>query len=267
MCLQKKAWLKKLSKEALEHRAVNHPYLVQFSNGTLPNFRFAVADFAQQYGFYSSRFINMLAAVIARLPSKKHRNVLLGNLHEESGHYEEAELNQLEQYGIKKDWVHDIPHTELFENFRLRVTDGIPQIPLSEEALVWYEMLSGVLLHGPTEEAVGALGLGTEHIVSSIYPYIERGLQSLPDLGLADYCFFPVHTLVDDNHTESLNQVALDFANTDEERRRLRHGVMKALNLRAAFWDGLLERAIKGPESSFINNAQEGVRNDSLSIN
>ncbi|MFA0811951.1 iron-containing redox enzyme family protein [Microbulbifer epialgicus] len=264
---RKTAWLKQLSEEALEHRAVNHPYLIQFAEGSLPNFRYAVGDFAQQYGFYSSRFVNMLAAVIARLTSRSHRNVLLENLEEESGHYDETELNELERHGINKSWVRNIPHTELFERFKTRVTKNVPHIPQSEEAVVWYEMLSGVLLHGPKEEAIGALGLGTEHIVSAIYPYIEKGLKTLSDLKLADYCFFPVHTLVDDNHTESLNQVALDLAGTEEGRRHLRYGAIKALNLRAAFWDGMLDRAIKGPDNTFINSAQKGVGNGSIYIN
>ncbi|WP_020414913.1 iron-containing redox enzyme family protein [Microbulbifer sp. SSSA007] len=266
MSFQKTAWLKQLSEEALSHRAVHHPYLLRFANGDLPNFKHAVGDFAQQYGFYSSRFINMLAAVISRLTLKRHRSVLLENLKEESGHYEESELRELEQYGIKKNWVDNISHTELFERFKSHVTQDIPE-SCQSEGIVWYEMLSDVLLHGSTEEAIGAIGMGTEHIVSSIYPYIEKGLKNLQSLKLEEYCFFPVHTLVDDSHTENLNQVALDFADTEEGRRHLRHGAIKALNLRAAFWDGLLDRAMKSSEYISMDNVQKGMNNESYYIN
>ncbi|GAA5445067.1 hypothetical protein Misp06_03260 [Microbulbifer sp. NBRC 101763] len=257
----KRAWLEQLSEEALKHRAINHPYLKQFSSASLPNFRYAVADFAQQYGVYSSRFVNLLTAVISRLTTPKHRNILLENLAEESGHYEEKELIELETHGISASWVRNIPHAQLFETFRKRALRGTPEIGISDDPAIWYDMLSGVLLYGSTEEAIGALGLGTEHIVSSIYPFIEKGLKSLPEFQPEDYCFFSVHTLIDDDHAESLNQIALDFANTEEGRKRLRHGVLKALNLRAAFWDGMLERAIRGPQKPLgnLNNYTQQV--------
>lgn len=258
----KRAWLEQLSQEALEHRAINHPYLTQFSNASLPNFRYAVADFAQQYGLYSSHFVNMLAAVISRLTSQKHREILLENLAEESGHYEEDELQELAAHGINIDWVRNIPHARLFDTFRNKAIQGLPEIEESDDAIIWSDMLSGVLRYSSAEEAVGALGLGTEHVVSSIYPLIEQGLKSLPEFKPKDYCFFSVHTLIDDDHAESLNQIALDFTDTQQGRRRLRQGVLKSLNLRAAFWDSMLEKAKKGPQNS-LDNLHKYIRQSS----
>ncbi|WP_299586600.1 iron-containing redox enzyme family protein [uncultured Microbulbifer sp.] len=251
---QSRAWLEQLSQEALKHRAINHPYLVQFSNASLPDFRYAVADFAQQYSLYSSRFVNLLTAVISKLTDQKHRNILLDNLSEESGYYAENELQELHSHGIDPSWVRGIPHAELFNRFREKATRDIAEIPVSDDAAIWYDMLSAVLLYGSTEEAIGALGLGTEHVVSSIYPFIEKGLKQIPEISPEDYCFFSVHTLIDDHHAESLNQIALDFANTEMGRKRLHYGVLKSLNLRAAFWDGLLDRAHKNKKNNSNNH-------------
>ncbi|WP_444884241.1 iron-containing redox enzyme family protein [Microbulbifer sp. PSTR4-B] len=202
-----------------------------------------MADFAQQYSLYTSRFINLLSAAISKLTIPEHRNILLENLNEESGNYEEDELRILNHHGIDPRWIKNIPHADLFNRFKEKVTQGKQETPLSDDAIIWYEMLSMVLLYGSTEEAIGALGIGTEHVVSTIYPYIEKGLKHLPEIQPKDYCFFSVHTLIDDDHAESLNQIALTFAETEEGRRRLRQGATKALNLRAAFWDGMLARA------------------------
>ena len=49
---------------------------------------------------------------------------------------------------------------------------------------------------------------------------------------------------MDDHHQATLQAISVDFATTEQGRRDLRRGMLKALALRSAFWDFLLERAL-----------------------
>ena len=69
-----------LATQGLQHRAVNHPYLNALETGNLPNLEWALKDFAQQYMSYSKHFPRYLTAVISRLETKEHRDLLIQNL-------------------------------------------------------------------------------------------------------------------------------------------------------------------------------------------
>jgi len=93
-------------------------------------------------------------------------------------------------------------------------------------------------------EAIGALGLGTETIVHALYvPFVEA-IARLGDVHPRDAVFFALHTVVDDDHQATLAAIAVDLAATPEGRAGLRRGMLKALTLRAGFWDWLHARAL-----------------------
>ena len=56
--------MQELIDEALNHRAINHPYLLALKNGEFSNNKEILKDFAAQYGAYSSWFPRYLTAVI-----------------------------------------------------------------------------------------------------------------------------------------------------------------------------------------------------------
>lgn len=235
-----------LAAEAVQHRASQHPYLRALSSGTLPDLRGALRDFAEHYHGYSSHFPRYLTAVISRLDNPKHRRCLLDNLSEESGQYDDDELTLLEQQGIAPEWIVGIPHPELFARFRTAL--GVPSSAGGHEHIevsCWRELFLGVLSHGSAAEAVGALGLGTEGIVQTIYQPFQQAIQHMGTLQPRDCVFFPLHTSVDDHHQQSLQRIATDFATTAEGRRDLARGMHKALKLRDSFWSWLHERALK----------------------
>ena len=228
--------------EALSHRAVNHPYLYALWNGVLPDNHRALTDFARAYYGYSAHFPRYLTAAISRLDNASHRAALVENLTEESGHYHEEELAQLESSGIRREWIVGVPHPELFRRFRealgLHGDEGLNDT----EVVCWRELFYGTIAHGSAAEAIGALGLGTETIVSTIYRHFVQALQSVA-LSPEASVFFPLHCDVDDAHQDTLKRIAIDLAHSEEGRRGLRVGMRKALLLRAGFWDYLLERA------------------------
>jgi len=109
----------------------------------------------------------------------------------------------------------------------------------------WQEMFYNVIAHGSPAEGIGALGLGTENIVKQIYSQILTAIRKHTLLHHRDYVFFNLHCEIDDDHTTTLLTIAQDFVQTEEGRQDLHKGMLKALNLRACFWDWMYERALK----------------------
>jgi pyrroloquinoline quinone (PQQ) biosynthesis protein C len=237
------AFLDRLTTEALEHRAVNHPYLLALASGDLPDIRWSLADFAGQYLGYSAHFPRYLATVVSRLSKSDHRRALMENLVEESGTYADDDLLTLEAAGIDRDWIVGIPHPELFRRFCAAVgaTPAVVEDD-STQVVCWREMLRAVLSGGTPAEALGALGLGTEAIISTMYNHFLPALERAA-IAPRDAVFFPLHTVVDDHHQASLREIALDYARTPAGRQDLHKGMHKALFLRVGFWDWMLARA------------------------
>lgn len=237
-------YVRALGDEALRHRAVTHPYLRALTTGSLPDTRQALRDFATHYYGYSSHFPRYLTTVISRLEVANHRKALVENLMEESGIYGEDEYAELAEHGVEREWIEGVPHPALFQRFARAVDARFPA-PHEEadDVVCWREMFLTVLAHGSPAEAVGALGLGTEQIVSTIYLPFVAAIRTLPDLSARDTVFFPLHTAVDDHHQETLRQIAVDFAATPDGRAGLRRGMLKSLALRSSFWDWLYGRA------------------------
>jgi len=234
-----------LTATALNHRAVRHPYLVALTDGTLPDPAWALADFARHYQGYVAHFPRYLTALISRLETAAHRQALLENLMEESGQYETAELETLAGVGIAAEWIVGVPHPQLFERFRLAVGGAGDAAAEEPEVVAWREMLLAVLSQGSAAEAVGALGPGTEAIVSTQYQAFVAAIERHGSLDPRDTVFFPLHTAVDDAHQASLRQIAIDCAASEQGRADLARGMHKALALRDSFWSWLHERALQ----------------------
>lgn len=238
-------WLNTLIAESISHRAVDHPYLHRLAKGDLPDIKWALQDYATQYYGYSAHFPRYLTAVISRLQNPDHRQLLIQNLLEECGHLDHDERAALERTGIDPAWIDGVPHPRLFRS----VQEHLGAAPFDEsdhrslEVICWREMFLDTLTHGSSAEAIGALGPGTEGIVKYFYRYLLDAMKRFSGLSRQHYVFFELHCLVDDGHTAALNQIARDLAGMPEGRREVRKGMLKALNLRVAFWDWMLQRA------------------------
>jgi len=231
-----------LVNEALNHRAVNHPYLKALANGEFENMEVVLKDFASQYGFYSSWFPRYLTGVISKLENPLFREHLLDNLSEESGHLHEEDLEAIRALGIKDEWVQGIPHPKLFKRFQAAMGVNSANEP-GIEVEIWRESFLSLIQNSDAVCAVGAIGLGTESIVKYIYKDIIHAIEQHTDLSLEEYVFFPLHTEVDDEHGLILLEIAEKMAADNEKSaRELRKGMLMALNLRATFWDNMYER-------------------------
>jgi pyrroloquinoline quinone (PQQ) biosynthesis protein C len=234
-----------LAQKALQHRAVNHPYLHAMATGAFPSLHGALADFAQHYHGYSAHFPCYLTALIYKLENPDHRKALLENLMEESGQYGEKELLELKECGVQPEWITGFTHPELFKRFRNAIGVGDSTADHDHiEVVCWREQFLAILYTGSAAEALGALGLGTETIVQTIYRPFVAAITQLGSLKPEDAVFFPLHTAVDDHHQATLKAIASDFAATAAGRADLTKGMCKALALRDSFWSWLHERAM-----------------------
>lgn len=243
-----------LSEKAVMHRAVRHPYLFKLEIGDLPDPVGALKDLAHQYFAYSAQFHLYLDIVISKLTNADHRQWLTQNLMEEKGHIDSEELALLKAKGIREEWVQDIPHPMLFRRFQraIGVTEAWVQThPYCPEVITWREKFTDLLSSGTEAQAVGALGLGTESIVRSIYKPVVIAIKRYLNIPPEDSVFFPLHCEVDDNHGLTLIRIAEDLgAESEESYHELRHGMLTALDIRAEFWDGMLTRAQHMPTVS-----------------
>jgi len=239
-----RAYVEGLQALSLTSRGVRHGYLEALRGGTLPDLRWALADFATHYAGYSNHFPRYLSTTIGRLEAHEDRAALLENLTEESGQYSQEDLEEIASYDIDPSWIVGVPHPILFRRFQEAVGGRVQaRSAEADQVVCWRDLFLCLLSQGSAAEAIGALGLGTESIVSEIYKPFVSALEGL-DLEPADTVFFPLHTLVDDHHQETLMRIAASLAESREGRRDLRLGMLKALNLRSSFWDWLWARAL-----------------------
>jgi len=97
---------------------------------------------------------------------------------------------------------------------------------------------------------VGAIGIGTELIVSSIYNQILEGLKNHSDLTMTQRVFFDLHSECDEEHAAQMILIAEDLALDHSACEQIEYGVNMAINMRVMYWDKMLERANNIPAHS-----------------
>ncbi len=240
-------FIEELCEQARTHRAVNHPYLQRLIAGDVPDIRAALNDFVYQYSAYSMDFLRFLTGTIAQLEKGEHRKALLKNLVEETGKIDAENAAVLAQCGIPLEWVDGIPHPELFA--RYMTAAGIDaeyrsKHKFADEALIWRDQFFSLCTKEGAARALGAIGLGTENIVKYIYRPFIKAIEKHLDISLRDRVFFDLHATLDDQHGDTLTEVAIEYAARPENCRPIREGMLMALSIRNAFFDALQERAL-----------------------
>lgn len=233
-------FIEALCEEALDSTAANHPYLQALSTGQLPDFQRALQDFAVQYGCYSSKFTDYVSAVIENLREPEHKTVLLANLAEEQGAVDGVELAP----EVLKTVVGE-PHTRLYQRFQraLGVDESISHADRRDDVgSVWSEQFLR-LCQTNENVGIGAIGVGTELIVSRIYSQILAGLKSHSQLSEPEHVFFDLHSHCDEVHAEEILLIARDQAQDSAAREEIAQGARTAIALRTTFWDQMLARA------------------------
>lgn len=248
-----KAFVSAASSAVKKSDAVNHPYLSAMRSGDFPNVHMAFQDFAIQYGLYSAQFIGYMSAVINNLGDANHKKILLANLAEEQGDTHDIDLPP----DILASVIGE-PHPALYRRFQtalgldsgsLKATPECPGRVWSQKFLALCKINECV--------GVGAIGIGTELIVASIYEQILEGLKAHSDLTMSQRVFFDLHSMCDDEHAAQLLMITDDLAQDPEACEQIRFGILSATKLRSAFWDTMLQRAMRFPACGSRDNDRE----------
>ncbi|QMU62142.1 MAG: DUF3050 domain-containing protein [Gammaproteobacteria bacterium] len=241
------AFIKRVSNEVLDSTAINHPYLQAIRKGDFPNINFAFKDFAFQYGIYSAQFVIYLSAVIENFSNTKHKQILQANLAEENGNIHDVEL----PFDVLAS-VENQSHTHLFRRFQkaLGVDDEYCKTASDRQAGLQWSQQFLQLCEMNECIGIGAIGIGTELIVSHIYNQILEGLKAHSNLTMTQRVFFDLHSECDEEHAAQMLLVAEDLAKDQNACEQIEYGVNMAVNMRTVFWDKMLERAQSFPASA-----------------
>ncbi len=236
--------INRISAEALTSNAVNHPYLRAIRDGSLPNIELAIKDFAFQYSIYSSQFSRYLSIVINNLRKTQHQEILLQNLSEEHGDIHHVDLPP----EIVKT-ITGVPHAQLYHRFQEAV--GVDDYYRAkthqcQAAFLWRNQFLE-LCEMDECVGIGAIGIGTEFIVSKIYDQILEGIKVHSNLTMTERVFFDLHSQCDDEHATQFLSIAKDLARDNTACKKIEYGAKMALDIRAVFWDEMLERAQNFP--------------------
>ena len=243
------AFVRSISAEALDSAAVNHPYLRAMSQGDFPNIDMAFKDFAFQYSLYSARFTRYVSAVIENLSSAEHTQILLINLAEEKGVVNDVELPPDVLTSVTGQ-----PHSNLFRRFQESLGVNIDYRETTakcQTGLLWSRQFLQLCEMNECV-GVGAIGIGTELIVSSIYNQILEGLETHTNLTMAEHVFFNLHSQCDEQHAEQIALITEDLARNSRACDQIEYGVKMAINMRVIFWDKMHERAQNFPTSACL---------------
>ncbi len=234
------AFVRHLKTKALNSAAVKHPYIHALHRGDLPDMKAAFKDFAFQYGLYSRHFVEYLSAVIGQLSSAVHKQTLQHNLAEETGNAHDADLPPHILASVDGK-----THSYLYMRFQ----DAIgadkhyrETTPPCKTAELWSAQFLQLC---QTNEyvGIGAIGIGTELLVSEIYSQLLEGLKVHSELSIEQRVFFDLHAECDQEHANQMLQITEDLAQNQAAREQIEFGVNMALQLRILFWDKMLERA------------------------
>lgn len=224
-----------LESEVLCHPVVHHPYLKKLGAGEFENIDSAIRDYAHQYSFYSQLFPEYVKAVMSTTSDPNVLAPLQENLDEELG----VEGPETSTTGV--------PHTQLFSEFKQAIgidQEYIANNPMTLTAQIWRQLFLEKCKSPVTAVGVGAISLATEFIVPHFYPHIIDAIEKHSSFDNSNSFFFRLHVECDEEHAKEAIEVAKYLADDVKNREALRFGVFSALNLRHAFYDNQLGRAM-----------------------
>jgi len=207
----------RLDRLVSESYLLRHSFLRCFEGGHFANMTEAASVFAVNHYVYSVKFVDYLRSVAAKIDSEEIKRPILENIAEESGNYEDSDVDTLSAMGIEAEWYNKIPHKLLSQRFFESVGIEAAAIPKVEAVGVMAaeseEDTPGELftkfmlnLYGDSNvcESLAVIGFAIEESVSRLYEFIWNGLREHTPLRGDQMVFFPLHILIDDGHADLL---------------------------------------------------------------
>lgn len=196
-----------MTKLASEHPLLKHKYLQRFSKMEYENEETVIRNFATDHYVYSRNFQVYLGNVLEKVHDNEALHLVGENLEEERGHYEEDDLDMLEENGVDRNDFNGVSHPILMKRF---VTESKADPTYNEGAAREFTDLM-INLTNDGDDCVGLaiMAFAIESTVSRLYQFIWEGLKK-SSMDPSAYVFFPLHILIDDGHADALIQAWLN---------------------------------------------------------
>ncbi len=233
-----------LESYTLNHRAIKHHFLVNLASAAFGKEETAdlLLRFFAAYSHFNKGFVSNVQTLHDMLTDPSHKEILQENLNEESGIYDEETLEELENLGIGREFVENIPHPTLFSDmvdtlekmhkrsYRAFVPENI--VAIKKKAI------EELIADGRTG-LLAAVYFGSELIVPELYTRLLQGLQNSCGISNKDARFLIIHIDMDHGHAEKLRTIVIDNCKTKSDRIRLVKNTDKILSARVKFYDAL----------------------------
>ncbi len=237
-------FVQELESYTLNHRAIKHHFLQNLASAAFGKEETAdlLLRFFAAYSHFNKGFVGNVKRLYNLLPDKKHKQVLQANLDEENGYYDEETLIELENLGIERECVENIPHPELYRDmvdtlekmhkrsYRAFVPENI--VAIKRRAI------DELVADGKTG-LLAAVYFGSELIVPELYTRLLQGLQHSCGISNRDARFLILHIDMDHDHAEQLRGIVIENCATKGDRIKLVKNTEKILNARVKFYDAL----------------------------
>eukprot|EP00569_Conticribra_weissflogii_P003736 CAMPEP_0171330372 /NCGR_PEP_ID=MMETSP0878-20121228/1957_1 /TAXON_ID=67004 /ORGANISM="Thalassiosira weissflogii, Strain CCMP1336" /LENGTH=1114 /DNA_ID=CAMNT_0011830647 /DNA_START=649 /DNA_END=3993 /DNA_ORIENTATION=- len=234
-----------LERYTKNHRAVSHHLLENIACASFgkKNTADVILLFLSAYAKFNSGFVERVQKLINFLDNPKERDVLLENVKEEMGFYDEKTLQECDAMGIPRKSVDSVPHHQLFlelvktieRKVKCSYFDYIPE-DLNEEMV----QIQNELTKKGKIGLLASLYFGSELIVPYIYSSLLVGLRLCLNITHEESRFLLLHVSMDSDHAENIRDIIVTHCKTAEDRIELVKCTEKVLNGRVAFYDRLV---------------------------
>ncbi len=242
-------FIQDLCERAETHEAARHDCIGRLARGDLPDPARALRLFAFQYGEYTRYMPRFVRTVIRRLDRADHKDAIQDLLDEMTGTVTGG-------YGTPS--MVGTPHTSLYTQFQRAM--GVDAAYRSSQRVFpeveeWARTTLSLCDSPHGIVGIGAIGPGTDYILSGTHDRILEALDRFTDLTEDQKAYFRVYQDLDGGAAEALYEVAIDLAQVEVNRPRLERGMLEALQARARFWRTCLVHMIAQPEPQVIRSA------------
>lgn len=216
-------FFQKLWDELREHEGVAHPFLDRFARESLTLEQ--VKIFGNHYYQHAKMFLHYLAYVIPGLERESSQFILMENLVDEYGSFD-------------PEWVHPAVYRSFLKSVGLQPSDWNGLKPLPEVEL-YIDRHMAMCRFGDPVMGAGALGVGTEWFVPTMFTQIHSGLRGSPEVPEESLTYWTAHITLDVLHSYEAMRALVPFLDTSRNRAAIREGALRSLDARKLLWDGM----------------------------
>lgn len=231
-------------KTNLEHVVDNHDFwncrlLDELRSASLTHAE--LKYFFQEYSYFSVNFTRLLGAALSVMENDRHRAMLSENLWEESGEKELEERHSVIYRKFLKD-VFSISEKEIRHSDSIHLGKRY-----FEKSLAFCSTHSAL-------ETTAFICYGVEGVVSQLYQYFVKSLKPYIKKQ-SDLHFFKLHIGCDDEHTETLQKMLVDYKDDPKWDEKCLGAIEAAFQLKIEFFDAVYANIQSARVDSIINLA------------